>query len=111
VRGLFANYSGLLTPETIFDFKLMKTLRTPIVRLCLHGFLVATLMMTVSGCGTSAEVLDAQEKQIEEDYKHATTHPPNMTPKMLERRQRRVEMDFGIRTEQDEANSETKGTP
>lgn len=72
-------------------------------------FACATIMF--SGCGTPAEVIEAQDKQIADEYKEASSMPKGMTPRMLERRQRRLEMDFGVAPELGESDSSRKVAP
>lgn len=68
-------------------------------RVLIHSqrLVMAGALLVLSGCGgVSAKVQEAQDLQIKQLYKEATTDPPNMSPKAAQRRKERVEMDFGV---------------
>lgn len=67
---------------------------------------VAVCMLIFSGCGPSQEVIDAQDQQIQQEYEQAAKMPPNMPPHLQERRQWRLEQEFGDRPAVEDAGAQ-----
>lgn len=98
----FGNASN--TPDT----SSMSTNQMFIRRFGYRGGFVGLGLLVLAGCGPSADVMQAQEEQIQQAYKEATTNPPKMNAKAALRRKQRVEMDFGISPESQESDGARK---
>jgi len=92
-----------MTPNEQTDCALLIVGHSHLRLSCLLFF--SFLALLHAGCGPSQEVLDAQDRDIQEEYEKAAEMPPHLPPHLRERREKRLEMDFGIRPNESDSGS------